>query len=804
VRKVQTPMDLGLAEIEELARPRRRPEGTLPGLREVTESGIPQVQSPPAPQAPPAPSVPSVPHSQPAAVAPSPAQTPDASPFGVRTEPIPIRPEMLSAPAPTPVKLEPPIVPPRPSAPVSVLSGDRGDRVADAASTQLIPVMAPAPDEAGSQPGEPFGQYNLLEKIAVGGMAEVWKARMRGVEGFQKMVAIKKILAHMSDNSEFIGMFIDEAKLAAQLSHPNIVHIYDLGKIGRSYYIAMEYVEGKDLRSLLNAARRRAQPLPVGLALLIAARLASALDYAHRKRDFEGRELGLVHRDVSPQNVLISYDGDVKLCDFGIAKAVSKVGQTQMGALKGKLQYMSPEQAWGRAVDARSDIFSLGTVLFEMLTGERLFSGESEMSVLESVRQGRTRSPRAVDPSISADVDEIVTRALAPIQSRFQTAGEMSQRIEAVLQSIRPSPGPADLAAYIHRILESEEESDDSAHFLVEPAPGPDTGSASAAAAASASSPSMPVITVPTAPESVEEMAPVIAVAPLGEARVEETGKKGRGLLYAAIVILLIIIVVTFFLLSRKGGGAAAPLGQPTPGAPSAALAPPTAPAPQTGAATPPVDLTGLVGEELKKKQEELQKQYDAKAKELEKQIADAKKNGKPLPVAPAQPAAPAAASAAAAPPPAVPAASTAAPEPAPAPVQEPPRAVPPPEPETPKAQERPAPPVAAPAPEAPRVHTGDLVAGGPGTSPPELVSAPKPEYPPQARRLQVQGVVVVSVLVDENGRVADARLTEPIPQKVGINEAALQVARNAQYRPAMKDGVRVKMWTRMRIPFKL
>jgi TonB family protein len=824
VRKAPKPMDLGLAEIEELARPRRKPEGTAPGLREVTESGVP---APPSPQAQPAPRpqpvAPVAP--PPVAVAPPPVQAPAEPPFGVRTEPIQRPPEVKPVPAPPPpADLTPPIVPsipvapivpvapiapivpikpaprPQPVAPVGVMSGDRAP--VDMASTQRISIVMP--DEPGSQPGEPFGQYSLLEKIAVGGMAEVWKARMRGVEGFQKMVAIKKILAHMSENSEFIGMFIDEAKLAAQLSHPNIVHIYDLGKINRSYYIAMEYVEGKDLRSLLNAGRRRAFPLPMGLALLIGARLASALDYAHRKRDFEGRELGLVHRDVSPQNVLISYDGDVKLCDFGIAKAVSKVGQTQMGALKGKLQYMSPEQAWGRAVDARSDIFSLGAVLFEMLTGERLFSGESEMSVLESVRQGRARSPRDVAPSIPAEVDEIVTHALAPIQSRFQSAGEMSQRIEAVLHGLRPSPGPADLAAYIHRLLESEEESDDSAHFLIEPASAPGTGSAPVSSSVSAP---MPIIPLPPPPEPVEEAAPVAAVAPLGEARVEETGKRGRGLLYAAIVILLIVIVVTFFLLSRKGGTAAPPANQPAPGAPPAATAPTaaTAPAPQAGAAsTPPIDLNGMVGEELKKKQQELQKQYDAKAKELEKQVADAKKNGQPSPAA-ATPPAPAPSTAAlsaplpSSPPAPSPAASSAAPEPAPAPVQETPRPAPPAEPEPPKAKERP-----APAPEAPRVHAGDLVAGGPGVSPPELVSAPKPEYPPQARRLQVQGVVVVSVLVDETGHVQDARLIEPIAQKVGINEAALRVAKNAQYRPAMKDGVRVKMWTRMRIPFKL
>src|SRR6266699_2212674 len=165
-------------------------------------------------------------------------------------------------------------------------------------------------------------------------MAEVWKARMRGVEGFQKIVAIKKILPHLSDNQEFIEMFIDEAKLAAQLNHNNIIHIYDLGKIQNSYYIA--------------------------------SKVAAALDYAHRKRDFEDREMGLVHRDVSPQNVLISEEGDIKLCDFGIAKAASKASHTQAGALKGKLQYMSPEQAWGKHIDKRSDIFALSTVLFEM------------------------------------------------------------------------------------------------------------------------------------------------------------------------------------------------------------------------------------------------------------------------------------------------------------------------------------------------------------------------------------------------------------------------------------------------------
>jgi CheY-like chemotaxis protein/tRNA A-37 threonylcarbamoyl transferase component Bud32 len=188
-----------------------------------------------------------------------------------------------------------------------------------------IPVSYPvlqATSPAAKEEEEPadgirFGQYVLLEKIATGGMAEVWKARKRGEEGFQKIVAIKKILPHLSDNQEFIEMFIDEAKLAAQLNHNNIIHIYDLGKTDNSYFIAMEYVDGYDLKTILRKAQERDQPLNVELALFIASKIASALDYAHRKRDFDQQEMGLVHRDVSPQNVLISQEGDIKLCDFG-------------------------------------------------------------------------------------------------------------------------------------------------------------------------------------------------------------------------------------------------------------------------------------------------------------------------------------------------------------------------------------------------------------------------------------------------------------------------------------------------------
>jgi len=617
---------------------------------------------------------------------------------------------------------------------------------------------------------------------------------MRGVEGFQKTVAIKKILPHMTDNAEFVGMFIDEAKLAAQLTHPNIVHIYDLGKIGRDYYIAMEYVDGKDLRSLLNAARRKGSAVPLGLSLLIAARVASALDYAHRKRDFEDREMGLVHRDVSPQNVLLTSEGDVKLCDFGIAKAVSKVGQTQMGALKGKLQYMSPEQAWGRPVDARSDLFSLGAVLFEMVTGERQFTGDSEISVLESVRQGRTRAPRQVDPSLPHEVDEIVGRALAvDPKDRFQTAGEMKQRLETALSALSPATGQTDLALFIQRDLEPEPVAAEP--FAALPAVASWAAATPAEPVAAAAAEAFPY---PPSPELA-----VAPVAPVGEVALAEVegGRKSHTLLYAAIAALIVIAILTFFFLNRRKEAAPPAAEATAPGAPAPvpAAGPPTAQVPATLPATQaapapqgkPVDIKALVDQQVAAQEAQLKKQQDEKVKQLEKQLAASKGASQPASAAPA----PAAATSVQAP--LRPAPTEAAPQPPPpAPAAQK-------EPEPAKAPEKPPEPAKT-EPEGPRTKVGELVEAGPGVSPPQLVSVPKPGYPPMARTLRVEGTVVVSVLVDENGQVQDVRMAEPIRQNVGLNEAGLAAARSAHYKPATKDGVRVKMWTRLRIPFKL
>src|SRR5438132_347275 len=243
-----------------------------------------------------------------------------------------------------------------------------------------------------------FGQYLLLERLAVGGMAEVFVAKAFGVEGFERLLAIKKILPTMGEDAEFVSMFVDEARIAVQLSHANIVQVLELGKHDERLFIAMEYVSGRDLRQLLDRYRRRGEPLPIPQACAIAARVCEALDYAHRKRDASENPLGIVHRDVSPQNVLVSFDGAVKLIDFGIAKAERRLQETQSGILKGKFSYMSPEQVRGGPVDHRSDVFAAGVLLWELICGRKLFTGDSDLAVLEKVRKGEVPPPAGWGP----------------------------------------------------------------------------------------------------------------------------------------------------------------------------------------------------------------------------------------------------------------------------------------------------------------------------------------------------------------------------------------------------------------------
>ena len=279
----------------------------------------------------------------------------------------------------------------------------------------------------------PFGKYLLLERLAVGGMAEVFLGKSFGIEGFEKVIAIKRILPTMAEDRDFIEMFIDEAKIAGHLNHVNIAPIYELGKIGDAHYIAMEYVWGKDLLQIMNRFRKTRKKMPYGMVAFIAGRMCAALGYAHAKRDRHGRPLHLIHRDISPQNILVSYEGAVKLIDFGIAKAASRTTKTQAGVLKGKFGYMSPEQVRGNEIDHRSDLFAVGTCLWEMITGERLFVGESDFSTLEKVRHADVVSPKTLRPDVPAALDAIVMRALTQEpDARFQTAEELQRALGAL------------------------------------------------------------------------------------------------------------------------------------------------------------------------------------------------------------------------------------------------------------------------------------------------------------------------------------------------------------------------------------
>ena len=271
-----------------------------------------------------------------------------------------------------------------------------------------------------------FGKYLLLERIAVGGMAEVFVAKAFGVEGFERLLAIKKILPTMGEDAEFISMFVDEARIAVQLSHANIVQVLELGKHDENLYIAMEYISGRDLRQVIDRFRKRQQPMPIPQACLMVAEVCEALDYAHRKRDASGRPLGIVHRDVSPQNVLVSFEGETKLIDFGIAKAESRLQKTQAGILKGKFSYMSPEQVKGLPIDSRSDIFAAGILLWELICGEKLFTGDSDFAILEKVRQGLVPAPRSITRACPEALEKVILKALAtePTQ-RYQVASEL-------------------------------------------------------------------------------------------------------------------------------------------------------------------------------------------------------------------------------------------------------------------------------------------------------------------------------------------------------------------------------------------
>jgi serine/threonine protein kinase len=290
-----------------------------------------------------------------------------------------------------------------------------------------------------------FGKYTLFERIGRGGMADVFKGRVQGPAGFERVFVVKRILPHLSDDPQFTRMFIEEAKLSARLNHPNIVQVFELGAVDKEYFIAMEYVKGRDLAETMRTLWARVGPPRPELVAYVGREMCRALAYAHDLTGDDGDLIGMIHRDVSPSNVMLSYEGAVKLLDFGIAKALGgdqvEEGNTQRGTLKGKFAYMAPEQTQGNDVDKRIDIFACGIVLHEVLTGRRLFKGENDLQTVERVRQCEVAPPSVHNPLCPPELDGIILRALARNRDeRFQTSSEMADALDDVVHAARFQP----------------------------------------------------------------------------------------------------------------------------------------------------------------------------------------------------------------------------------------------------------------------------------------------------------------------------------------------------------------------------
>lgn len=296
-------------------------------------------------------------------------------------------------------------------------------------------------------------RFDLVRLIAAGGMGTVYEAIQRGAEGFEKRVAIKTITEEFSEEHQLVEMFISEAKLVADLVHPNIVQIYQLGKVGKSYYIAMEFINGKNLGQFMRRHSQLGRSVPIDLFTFIVSRICRGLEYAHSKCDADGQPLGVVHRDVNPKNIMLDSEGAVKLTDFGIAKARHLL-RLEGTVLMGTTRYMSPEQARFEETDARSDLFSLGIVLYELLTGRPLFDARDQKATFEAIIHKPVPRPSQLNPDVPEEVDRITLKALErDREKRYQTAGEMVHDLEYYMYHDRYGPTSTTLAKYLHEIF---------------------------------------------------------------------------------------------------------------------------------------------------------------------------------------------------------------------------------------------------------------------------------------------------------------------------------------------------------------
>ncbi|WP_437963278.1 protein kinase [Sorangium sp. So ce260] len=297
-------------------------------------------------------------------------------------------------------------------------------------------------------------RYRVIERLASGGMAEVFLAESAGIEGFKKQVAIKRVLPHLSEKKRFIAMFLDEARLSAHLSHSNVAQVFDIGVGDNAYFIVMEYVDGADLKAVLESMRKAGRTLPVESAVFITAKLCEGLTYAHELRAADGHPLQIVHRDMSPPNVLITKYGEVKIVDFGLAKATSQLEKSEAGIIKGKFSYLSPEAAQGLEVDHRTDIFAVGAILWEMLSGKRLFLGDTDYQTVKLVQQAQIPPLSEINKAVPPELDRIVARSLAREPGdRYGSAREFGRDLTTFLYRFGRPVSAYDIAEHVRSAM---------------------------------------------------------------------------------------------------------------------------------------------------------------------------------------------------------------------------------------------------------------------------------------------------------------------------------------------------------------
>jgi serine/threonine-protein kinase len=302
-------------------------------------------------------------------------------------------------------------------------------------------------------------RYRVIEKLESGGMAEVFRAESQGLQGFRKQVAIKRVLPHLSEKKKFISMFLDEARLSAQLSHSNCVQVFDIGVGDQAYFIVMEFVDGANLKSIAESMTKQGHDFPVAAAAFIAHEICKGLSYAHELTDQDGLPMHLVHRDISPPNVLVTKYGEVKIVDFGLAKASSQLEKSEPGIIKGKFSYLSPEAVVGQEVDSRADIFALGIILWELLASRRLFTGETDYETVQKVGAAQVPPISQINPKVPPELERIVHKALARNpQQRYGTARELGQALSQFLFRFGQPVNGYDIAAIVQGTMRDKQQ----------------------------------------------------------------------------------------------------------------------------------------------------------------------------------------------------------------------------------------------------------------------------------------------------------------------------------------------------------